>query len=78
MRYYIIEHPTRGILTVNSEVNEPRFSWSMPRGDERAMRSYSLGEATDTLDTYTGKVRDKCKVLASPVDGEVEWTECPV
>lgn len=76
MYYYIVEHPTRGILTVDSEINQPRFQWSKPRGHEDNMRSYSLEEADETLEQYAGKYADKYTIVRSPdrARGETDWT----
>jgi len=76
MSYYIIEHPTRGVLMDTSEVGEPRWSWSRPRNDEDVMRSFSPGEARKRLDTYVNSVlRPKCVILRSPGRDEIGWEE---
>lgn len=78
MVYFIIEHPRKGILTVDSEVGAPRWSWSAARTSERAMRSFSEGEAQDTRETYTDpKTRDESQILRSPAHDEIEWTALP-
>lgn len=72
--YFIIEHPTRGILKYESEVGEPHFGSSFMRNDERAYRTYSLSEAKRIRDRFTNdKTRGQCYILRSPVRDEIEW-----
>jgi hypothetical protein len=52
MVYYIIEHPTRGTLKDNSEYQEPHFSSSNLRSDDRNMRFFSPAAAIKGLERY--------------------------
>lgn len=67
MRYFIIEHPTRGVLKDNSEYQEPHFSPENGRGDDRNMRFYHIVQARRGLERYvTPKLRDDCVIRISP------------
>lgn len=50
-KYYIIEHPTRGVLKdePNPETGKPSFSWANSRTDERNARYTTLRRAIQDL-----------------------------
>jgi hypothetical protein len=51
MKYYIIEHPTRGVLQSepNPNTGKPRFSWSKSRTDENNARYFLLRSAIQAV-----------------------------
>lgn len=86
MRYYIIEHPTRGTLQNSSEAGAPRWSWSKSRLDEDNVRSFGLWSAMEARAIYCD---DKTALASnivlyddqlSPGDQfqKVEFKDCPV
>lgn len=64
MKYYIIEHPSRGAL-VDYDYGEckPRFSWSILRTDPKIMPFYSSQTVEQMLRNFKQSLRDKCSVL---------------
>lgn len=76
MTYFIVEHPTRGLLGEDSEIDQPQWLTGANRGDERVMRAYSFKGACDMLMKYSGsRAVGQAYVLRAPNRdrGEVEW-----
>lgn len=75
MKYYIIEHPTRGTLKDDSEVQEPRWSPTNLRSDDRNMRYFSLGAAIQGLERYVPpKLIGACYIMRFNERGADAWT----
>lgn len=70
-RYYIIEHPTRGVLKEESNPNtgRPAFSPTQNRTDERNARYFSMSRAIQ--DWQEKDIPDGCVIRCSqwPLDG---------
>lgn len=49
--YFIIEHPTRGVLQTepNRDTGKPAFSWSKMRTDEANARYFTLRRAIQDM-----------------------------
>jgi hypothetical protein len=71
--YFIIEHPTRGILKdePNRDTGKPSFGLEM-RSDERAARFFNLRSAIHTL-TQTPGMPDGCVIRSSVDIGGRAW-----
>jgi hypothetical protein len=67
--YYIIEHPTRGVLR-DIEHNDDgyllgRFSWSAGRADAGVLRYNNLSTAHDARASLPASVCDACAIRIS-------------
>ena len=56
MRYWVIEHPKKGILTDVPGDRDDKFhwQWSQPNTDERNKRFFTYGSAKRMADQITG------------------------
>lgn len=69
MRYFIIEHPTAGVLMDLEETeggNTGRFSWTGLRGDDDNMRFYDIRNAVRARRTITPASKQaKCQIRSN-------------
>lgn len=68
-----IEHPSRGVLTTQSEIGVRifRFSWSKPRNDPSTMKFATLEAAWRAFDAMPHNKQDGCSIRQ--YDDEVQW-----
>lgn len=68
--YFIIEHPTRGVLQTepNRNTGKPAFSWSKGRDDEANARYFTLRRALQDL--HELDLPPGCQVRSSVPKGE--------
>jgi hypothetical protein len=70
IQYYILEHPTKGIVTdlPGHRDEKYHFSWSIGRRDERAERFFSITDARRHRDQLEG-----VSILISPPEMGWDW-----
>lgn len=75
MRYFIIEHPTRGIVKeFDPDARDGvRFTQATMRTDESVHRFFHISEAMVALAKIGDRTREQCKIVSSPTDDEYEW-----
>jgi hypothetical protein len=79
-RYYIIEHPTRGVLKevelgLTRDETVARFSLSGMRGDEGTVMCFSAEEAVAIREQIPKRLADRCQVRVSPGPGNEDGWE---
>lgn len=70
-KYYIIEHPTRGVYVKGSYESRPiglvfraKFSWSIQRS--KGIHYYSIQECINQMTKFSDKLKSKCYIVEFP------------
>lgn len=65
MRYFIIEHPTRGCISTLWEHGEPRFTRADLRTDDKVEKFYHPAQAQRALNTFPARIASQCSIRES-------------